>query len=285
MLVLLFTNVVSLLALPLLQNSSLWADPRVLMWMLLALNTLLLACGLLLIRPILKRPTLLPFRRLPAFSKLLRMSVVSLCIAYLFSLLTNLLASLFSSITGQFLSNPLLPLLSFSSPLAILLFIVLLSPIVEELLFRGFILSKLQPYGDGVAILGSALLFALYHCNLFQFFYAFALGVLFAYCALRTENLLVPIFLHILVNFFGSFLPMLFLYGNQAVWVVLNFFLMLFCIVFGLVFLFSSRKSFRLPPGSSPISPFKKIDLFFQNAGLICFFLFCLLITFSNLFA
>ena len=49
-----------------------------------------------------------------------------------------------------------------------------------------------------------ALLFGLYHANLSQFFYAFALGLLLAYVYFYTGSLKAPILLHMLFNFYGS---------------------------------------------------------------------------------
>ena len=53
----------------------------------------------------------------------------------------------------------------------------------EEFLFRGAILSNLEPYGRGSAILFSAFLFGLMHQNLFQIIYTTIQG-----CTLTTEN-------------------------------------------------------------------------------------------------
>ena len=50
----------------------------------------------------------------------------------------------------------------------------------------------------------SALTFGLFHMNLFQFFYAFGLGLLFAYIYMRTGRLRYPVLLHGIVNFLGS---------------------------------------------------------------------------------
>lgn len=59
------------------------------------------------------------------------------------------------------------------------LFVGLLAPICEEWLFRKQIISRLRRYGEKTAIVFSALAFALFHMNLFQFFYAFGLGLIF----------------------------------------------------------------------------------------------------------
>nr|WP_295949324.1 type II CAAX endopeptidase family protein [uncultured Agathobaculum sp.] len=88
----------------------------------------------------------------------------------------------------------------------ILLGACILGPVCEELLFRGLLAGRLARYGQKPAALVSALLFGLYHANLSQFFYAFALGLLLAYAYFYTGTLRAPIALHMLFNFFGSFI-------------------------------------------------------------------------------
>lgn len=85
-----------------------------------------------------------------------------------------------------------------------LVFVVILAPIVEEWFFRKQILSRLRAYGEKKAIVFSALAFALYHMNIFQFFYAFGLGLILGYMYVRTSKLRYSIFLHMIVNFQGS---------------------------------------------------------------------------------
>ena len=63
----------------------------------------------------------------------------------------------------------------------VLLGACILGPVCEELLFRGLLAGRLARYGQKPAALVSALLFGLYHANVSQFFYAFALGLLLAY--------------------------------------------------------------------------------------------------------
>ena len=65
----------------------------------------------------------------------------------------------------------------------VLLGACILGPVCEELLFRGLLAGRLARYGQKPAALVSALLFGLYHANVSQFFYAFALGLLLAFAA------------------------------------------------------------------------------------------------------
>lgn len=61
----------------------------------------------------------------------------------------------------------------------------LLAPIVEELLFRGLILRTLMPFGKKFAILASAFLFGIFHGNLVQSPFAFAVGLVLGYTAVE----------------------------------------------------------------------------------------------------
>ena len=62
---------------------------------------------------------------------------------------------------------------------------VTLVPLLEELLFRGHIMGRLLPYGDGAAVLLSALLFALTHGSITQLLPAFFSAIFLAMAALR----------------------------------------------------------------------------------------------------
>lgn len=73
--------------------------------------------------------------------------------------------------------------------------------VIEELLFRGIILKGLLRFGKMAAIVGSAVLFAVYHHNPEQLVFQFILGIVFAAVVLKTGNLLYGMILHFLNNF------------------------------------------------------------------------------------
>ncbi|RSX55120.1 CAAX amino terminal protease family protein [Bifidobacterium dolichotidis] len=85
-----------------------------------------------------------------------------------------------------------------------LIFTVLLAPIVEEWFFRQQVISRLRRYDEKTAILISAVIFGLGHGNIFQFFYAFGLGLVFGYIYVRTSRLIYSIGLHMIINALGS---------------------------------------------------------------------------------
>lgn len=63
------------------------------------------------------------------------------------------------------------------------LYLTLLAPVTEEIFFRGVIQRSLEPYGKKFAILGSAFLFGIFHGNIVQSPYAFAVGLVLGYVA------------------------------------------------------------------------------------------------------
>ena len=66
-----------------------------------------------------------------------------------------------------------------------LLYVVILGPILEEIIFRGAILRSLEQFGQNFAIVVSSLAFGLYHLMLFQGVFAFFIGFVLGYCAIR----------------------------------------------------------------------------------------------------
>lgn len=84
---------------------------------------------------------------------------------------------------------------------SMMLWVGIVAPIAEELIFRGLIFRRLlDEMRLGWAIGISAFLFGAYHGNVLQFLYAGILGACFAYCYYRLGNLWAPILLHIGAN-------------------------------------------------------------------------------------
>jgi membrane protease YdiL (CAAX protease family) len=78
------------------------------------------------------------------------------------------------------------------------------APLFEETIFRKFLIDRLHPYGERIAVIFSALIFAMAHQNGMQFFLAFFLGIVFGIVYLRTGNLLYTMFLHFMINTFAT---------------------------------------------------------------------------------
>ncbi len=86
-------------------------------------------------------------------------------------------------------------------PLLLNLFTYAMLPaLVEELLYRGWLLGALRPCGERRALVLSALLFGLAHGNLTQLPFALLLGLLFGYLYLHTGRLWPGMAVHFLNN-------------------------------------------------------------------------------------
>ena len=79
--------------------------------------------------------------------------------------------------------------------------VVVMAPIIEELIFRGVIMHGLmRNYSKFTAVFMSALLFALFHLNPWQFPATFILGLLLGILMLRTRNIFLCILGHAMNN-------------------------------------------------------------------------------------
>ena len=84
------------------------------------------------------------------------------------------------------------------------LFVVVLAPVCEELIFRKLLLQPLRSGGDMFAAVTSALIFGAYHGNFDQFPYAFAVGLLYGILAVRSSSVLPTLILHFVNNLLVS---------------------------------------------------------------------------------
>ncbi|MCM1418800.1 MAG: CPBP family intramembrane metalloprotease [Bacteroides sp.] len=123
-------------------------------------------------------------------------NILTIVVMYLVTANSDLNASL----------NPVMSLTapSLSSAWATFVFAALIAPVFEEFAFRGVLLQTLKPYGNGLSILFSGILFGVYHGNLSQCFYATAIGIALGYLANVTGSLVPTTVIHILVNSIAS---------------------------------------------------------------------------------
>jgi membrane protease YdiL (CAAX protease family) len=86
-----------------------------------------------------------------------------------------------------------------------ILAVVIMIPIAEELLFRGILQGEIRRVAPAwLAVLLSAVAFALFHIMPFQIAFVILPGLVLALVYELTRNLLIPIFMHMVYNFFGS---------------------------------------------------------------------------------
>lgn len=81
------------------------------------------------------------------------------------------------------------------------IYTVLMAPIAEEYIFRGLTQSIVKKrFNVKTAIVFQAVLFGLMHMNLVQGLYAFGMGLYLGKIKEKYDNILIPIFLHIIFN-------------------------------------------------------------------------------------
>lgn len=137
-----------------------------------------------------------------------------------------------------------------ASPLSLTLYVCIVAPIVEELIYRGVILRKLLPYGTHLAIVLLAVCFALMHHNFYQGLSAVLGGLVYGFVALR-YSLAASICLHIAKNTVSTVLPLLEKGGELGAWATLLLFFIagVFVLIGSIIVI--RRKSFQLPQSVS----------------------------------
>lgn len=154
-----------------------------------------------IIRPL---PTTAPSKEHMKVSHWICGLCISISLMIIGSYISNIILSVFSNVFGNISENPVEQMVAESPLWVTVLFVVIVAPILEELLFRGILCKKLLVLGEGYAIIISSAFFALCHGNFYQLFYAFALGCFFSFIYVKTGKLIYSILYHMSVNLFGS---------------------------------------------------------------------------------
>lgn len=81
-----------------------------------------------------------------------------------------------------------------------LIYVCFLGPILEEIIFRGFILKSMQRYGNLTAIIASSILFSMFHLNLVQFVNPVLMGIVLAFIAIKSKSIIPSMIAHIFNN-------------------------------------------------------------------------------------
>ena len=149
-----------------------------------------------------------PERIRPSFSFLF--AIFSICIAV--TSLGNFVSSLWTLPYDTFFggeADAITTVLTGNDPLQLIICVGILAPLFEEFFFRKVLIDCLYPHGELTAILVSGLLFGLFHQNVEQYFYTFAIGLLLAYLYCRTGSYLSVFLIHMAFNLFSGVFPSL----------------------------------------------------------------------------
>ena len=152
-------------------------------------------------------PKYAPMSTPVGFKRVLRYLMVAVFVMYIGNNISTFLMEKISLLLGRVPENTINTVLDESKIWVSALIVGIIGPIVEELMFRKLFIDRLTRYGEVVAIFFPALIFGLFHGNLYQFFYAFFIGVVLSYVYIKTGNILYSTGLHIFINMFFGVLP------------------------------------------------------------------------------
>lgn len=209
------------------------------------------------------------------------------CITITLMWIGNITGLIITALIGSFMQstvvNPVQELINNTHIMFNILVISIIGPIFEEVIFRKMLIDRTIKYGARVSIILSAVLFALFHGNLNQFFYAFLMGAFFAYVYVKTGNIIYSIMLHFIINMFGSVISIIvgtaminmesgIMLGDVLI-IILYLLILLVSFVVGLYKLFNYKKS-KFNGEKTEIQLEKPYQTMFLNAGMILFIAF-----------
>ena len=109
-------------------------------------------------------------------------------------------------------------------------------------------MQSLRRFGDGFALLISALLFGLFHLNMVQAPYAFLLGLWFGYLVLRTGSLRISMVLHACINLSAGVMSILMNGMGEDMLVLVNLIYIVFWITTGIASVLFFDFAYPRPP-------------------------------------
>lgn len=178
---------------------------------------------------------------------------------------------------GAEVVNPLMSIVNEGNIWISAIYIVLLAPIFEEILFRKLICDRVAKYGQGTAVVVSGLMFGLFHGNFNQFFYAFFIGCFFAMIYLKTGEIKYTIGLHMIVNFIGNVLGGLLLQNVdiESPTGMIIFGIYGLCVygiaIAGIALFFINRQKMKLDAGEITIEKGSRFKTVIGNWGMIVY--------------
>ena len=149
----------------------------------------------------------------------------------------------------------------------------IVAPLTEEFAIRGVVLGSLRKYGDGFAILTSAVLFGLMHGNFVQIPFAFVIGVALGFAVVKTGSVWTGVIIHFINNASVVILDATTrsLPSSGKLMANAGFFIICFiCLYLGILLLKGKTKEMvQLSSGESELSPKKAAAQFFSSPFII----------------
>ncbi len=229
---------------------------------------------------------------------LIKCFCMCITIMYIGNIIGTGLSSVIGGMFGKTSNNNLAELIMKTDIFGTIIFVVIFGPIMEEIVFRKILIDKTVKFGERNAMFLSALMFGLFHMNLFQFFYAFGIGLIFAYIYIKSRKIVYSIIFHMIINFMGSVVAIQIAKnfeedviaklqsGNSelviatltpGIIISLIYSLVMIVMFFiGLVFLIAGRRNMKLDINGAPFTGKEEKGLVYGNYGMAFFIAVCL---------
>lgn len=155
-----------------------------------------------------------------------------------------------------------------SDTFSLFLYASVLAPVWEEVLFRGYVLRTLRPFGKRFSILTSAILFGLFHGNLLQTPYALVMGLVLGYVTVE-YSIGWAVLLHMFNNLvLADLLTRLTANWTEMAYGALNLLLFGGSAVISMLILFKNRHQIRIYRASEWMDR-RCLKCFFTNGGIL----------------
>lgn len=210
---------------------------------------------------------------------------ITMFLMWIGNIMGVIITSGIGSLIQHEVANPINDVINNSDLVANLIIITTIAPIFEELIFRKLLIDRTIKYGGTISVLLSGLLFAFFHGNLNQFFYAFLLGGFFAIIYIKTGQIKYTIGLHMIINFIGSVVslfvsqPLMDLANGSVIsptstfGVILYILITLGLTVMGLIYSIKYFDKSLFDGSEKEITLKNPVSTILLNPGIICFIL------------
>ena len=210
---------------------------------------------------------------------------ITMFLMWIGNIMGVIITSGIGSLIQHEVANPINDVINNSGLVSNLIIITTIAPIFDELIFRKLLIDRTIKYGGTISVLLSGLLFAFFHGNLNQFFYAFLLGGFFAIIYIKTGQIKYTIGLHMIINFIGSVVslfvsqPLMDLANGSVIsptstfGVILYILITLGLTVMGLIYSIKYFDKSRFDGSEKEIILKNPVSTILLNPGIICFIL------------
>ena len=127
-----------------------------------------------------------------------------------------------------------------------IIYAICIAPILEEVVFRGVLMTNLKKYGIKTAIIISSLFFGISHYNIYMVIPAFFIGIVLA-CVAYKYSLKYSVLLHVLMNIVANMPKIIFVLRGQkdmiSLFGTISMLLFVLCIIFFIIGL--KRKNYQ----------------------------------------